>query len=204
MAGNSHALFNKSMIKRKLIFGVLVLHFLMILSINLNHLVDDWRTVYPREEGEFPSLYKRVLSSITTSDTYTMISTYTGTNSSYGFYAPSVGSEFMLSFKVIDEKGDIIGMKTGPDLIQDESKMRFDLCTMPVQDMLLDTGSIAASYTKIMMHQISDHVRKQFEGGDHVIANIYIYKYPTPEEYLQNKGPREVSEVAKYKFDQFN
>lgn len=166
-------------------------------------MIDDWRTVHPFEEGQYYSPVKRALNRIITSVPYTLFSTYSGSNSSYGFYAPSVGSEFMLSFKVMDATNTIIGLETRPELNMDESKLRFDLCTMPVQDMLLDTSSVASTYTKIMMHQIAAHFLNKYEAGVWVMANIYVYKYPGLEAYLNRKGPREVSEMAAYKFKTF-
>lgn len=189
-----------NMLKKIFLVSVLGLHFFMILCININHFIGDLKTVTLSQEV---SGFENFIARITSSDVFTTFSTYTGSNSSYGFYAPSVGSEFMMSFKILDSSNNIIGVHNGPELQQDESKLRFELCTLPVQEKLLNPNSIANDYTKIMMHQISSYLKNGYKNSNWVAANIYVYKYPTKEEYLNYKGPRNVVEVARYNFKKF-
>lgn len=175
----------------------------MILCININHFIGDLKTVTGSQDSVSISGFEKFIVRITSSYVFTTCSTYTGSNSSYGFYAPSVGSEFLMSFKVLDSSNNIIGVHNGPELRQDESKLRFELCTLPVQEKLLNPNSIANDYTKIMMHQISSHLKNGYKNSHWVAANIYVYKYPTKQEYLNYKGPRNVVEVARYNFKKF-
>jgi hypothetical protein len=116
---------------------------------------------------------------------YSMYSNYTGTNSGYGFYGPNVGSEFILSFTVVDKEGNVLGKHRRPsDIIQTESKQRFDLCTYPMM-MRIEQGSenkLLEDYFKVLLHQIGESIYDQYDVANKVIAEVYVHNFPTIAE----------------------
>lgn len=115
---------------------------------------------------------------------------YSGTSSGYGFYSPNVGSEFVMSFAVLDQDGKILGQHQNPiNFKQKESLSRFSLCTLPMMQRIIikESNEIYDNYFKVMMHQIAESIKDSYAEGYKVVAEIYIHKYPNIERSLNGE-----------------
>jgi hypothetical protein len=184
----------------KAMFAFLSFHLIVVLFVNTNHLMADYYDLY-HPLSQRPA-YNRLSNHVLDSDVFGLYAAYSGTNSSYGFYAPTVGSEFYCIFGLYKDK-KLQHVFTGPALTRSESNLRYSLTTLPVQDMLVDSNSVATSYMKVMMHEMSRYARNIFQSDDLTVsARIRMYKYPTPAEYLSGKEKNTVL-IKRYEFSHF-
>lgn len=186
--------------KKIIILFFIFFHLSIICIINLKHFLQDYNDLFNEDDEKLNITL--ILEKLTSSNFYDLYTTYSGTNSSYGFYAPNVGSEFTHSYTIINSELEILDAYTSPEFLQRESNFRFNLCTLPIQDMLLDSLSISNSYVKVMEHQISEHLIKKHKEAKCVIARIYLCQYPKTEEYIIGKR-RVFNEVVQYNFCDF-
>ena len=97
---------------------------------------------------------------------------------------------------------NILGVHTGPELQLTESNLRFNLCTLPVQEKLTSENSIVSDYVKVMEHQIGQHIISDYPNDKWVDASIYLYEYPNTNQYI-NGDKRLVKELLRYNFCNF-
>lgn len=160
-----------------------------IITVNVESLVEDYDVISGNNDAEVEKDVK-IGSAFLSSPIFKTYANYTGTDSSYGFFSPNVGSEFVMSFTVIDCEGKLLGEHQSPvSLQQNESKVRFDLCTFPMMDkiMMEKPSDILDKYFELMMHQISEDIKDSYETGYKVISEIYIHQPATIQETVEGK-----------------
>lgn len=134
---------------------------------------------------------------------FRMYANYTGTSSGYGFYSPNVGSEFIMSFTVLDKDGKVLGQHQNPiNLKQKESLARFSLCTVPMMQRIIikESNEIYDNYFKVMLHQIAEGINDYYSDGYKVIAEIYVQKYPKIQQLLDGETEK-FALLERYKFN---
>lgn len=159
-----------------------------LLLINVEGLVNDYLTMMNTDETQEQDL--KIGFAFESNPVFKIYANYTGTNSGYGFYSPNVGSEFVMSFMVLDTKGKLLGEHQSPiSLQQKESHSRFNLCTFPMMDriMLKEPNEIYDKYFEVMMHQIAKNIKDTYQTGYKVISEIYIHRSTTIKESLDRK-----------------
>lgn len=162
-----------------------------LLFINTQSVMTDYYRLTDSVETHQEEL--KIGYAIESSPIFKTYANYTGTNSGYGFYSPNVGSEFVLSFAVIDYQGKLLGEHQSPiNLKQNESKSRFNLCTFPMMEriMLEEPNEIYDKYFEVMMHQIAKNIKDSYATGYKVVSEIYIHKPPKIQESLEGKNEK--------------
>lgn len=185
-------------LSNKITVFMVIVQLIALLFINVKHFLNDYYDLnYGRDHNKL-LIGERIASS----PILKFYSAYSGTNSSYGFFGPNVGSDFPLSFWVYDEDCNLLSIKTRPHLEQTESKMRFALCTLPIGDKIGVTTSnyILNRYIEIMLHQIATDVRSEFANGKYVEAKVYATDYPKIQEFLSGKEEKLIL-IDKYSFN---
>jgi len=133
---------------------------------------------------------------------FRMYANYTGTSSGYGFYSPNVGSEFIMTFTVLNKDGKILGQHQNPiNLKQKESLVRFSLCTVPMMQRIIikESNEIYDNYFKVMLHQIAEGISSYYSDSYKVIAEVYVQKHPKIEQSLHGKTEN-FALLERYKF----
>jgi hypothetical protein len=127
--------------------------------------------------------------------------TFAGINSTYNFYAPNVGSEFLMSFTLFNKNEEIICRRTSPNLKQNESLQRFLLCTMVMQDKLLlkNKDTLTNNYIKVIIKQISKTIKSEIPTCLKIKAFIYLYEFPTSKNYISGDTDKLIL-IDKYEF----
>jgi hypothetical protein len=164
---------------------------LSIVFVNVTGLIGDYQVLSDEKDTQQEDL--KIGTAITSSPIFKAYSNYSGTNSSYGFFSPNVGSEFVMSFAVLDRNGKRLGEHQAPaSLEQNESIVRFNMCSFPMMDkiMLEETNELLDKYFEVMMHQIAENVKNHYETGYKVISEIYIHQPPTIKEAQEGKQER--------------
>lgn len=161
---------------------------LAIVFVNVHCLVGEVNAISTPDETKVEDV--KIGSAIISSPIFKTYANYTGTDASYGFFSPNVGSEFVLLFSVLDSHGKLLGEHESPaSLIQKESHARFNLCTFPMMDkiMLGKPHELFDKYFELMMHQIAENINESYEEGHKVISEIYIHQPATIGETLEGK-----------------
>jgi hypothetical protein len=159
-----------------------------IVLINVTGLVGDYNTLSESNDTQQEDL--KIGTAITSSPIFKAYSNYSGTDTSYGFFSPNVGSEFVMSFAVLDRDGKRLGEHQSPtSLQQNESKVRFNLCTFPMMDKITldEPNELFDKYMEVMMHQIAEDINDTYEAGHKVVSEIYIHQPPTIKEAQEGK-----------------
>lgn len=179
--------------KNTIVCATLVsIQLLSILFVNVNGLVGDYNTMSDSEDDTQVEELK-IGTAIVSSPIFKTYTNYSGTDTSYGFFSPNVGSEFVMSFAVLDCDGKLLGEHQSPaSLQQNESKVRFNLCTFPMMDkiMLEEPNELFDKYFEVMMHQIAENIKDTYETGYKVISEIYIHQPATIKEAQEGKTER--------------
>ncbi|WP_420570927.1 hypothetical protein [Kordia sp.] len=160
-----------------------------LLFINSHGLIRDYYTTTDPDGPHTEGL--KIGQAIAGSPIFNAYANYTGTDSGYGFYSPNVGSEFVMSFAVLDCNGKLLGEHESPvSLQQKESKARFNLCTFPMMQRitLKEPNEIYDKYFEVMMHQIAKNINDSYETGSKVISEIYIHRPTKIQESLDGKS----------------
>ncbi|MCH2217238.1 MAG: hypothetical protein MK076_04025, partial [Flavobacteriales bacterium] len=109
---------------------------LSIVLTNVIGLIGDQKMMSDATDTQKKDL--KIGTAITSSPIFKAYTNYSGTDSSYGFFSPNVGSEFVMSFAVLDRDGKRLGEHQFPaSLEQNESKVRFNMCTFPMMDKIM-------------------------------------------------------------------
>lgn len=167
---------------------LIVIQLFCLLFINTHGLIRDYYTLTEPNESHAEEL--RIGYAIESSPIFKTYANYTGTNSGYGFFSPNVGSEFIMSFAVLNHQGELLGEHQAPvSLQQNESQARFNLCTFPMMEriMLGEPNEIYDKYFEVMMHQIAKNINDSYETGSKVISEIYIHQPVKIQESLDGK-----------------
>lgn len=161
---------------------------LCIMFINIYSLMKDHlRTL---DENETPVMDLKIGAAIESNPVFKTYANYTGTDCGYGFFSPNVGSEFVMSFTVVDETGKVLGEHQTPNtLVQNESRVRFNLCAYPMMEriMLEEPNEIYDKYFEVMMHQIAQNINSTYTNAHRVISETYMHRPATIKESLEGK-----------------
>ncbi|RNA61041.1 hypothetical protein D1631_03360 [Chryseobacterium nematophagum] len=111
--------------KKKIqLFGIFSL-LLLVFIIGLKGTFDGYYGFYYENKSyEKPILYQAT-ESIVQSEAVSIFASYTGFDTGYGFYAPNVASDFVLTFELKDKNGNIIEEKAMPSFQKKESVVRY-------------------------------------------------------------------------------
>lgn len=162
-----------------------------IVLVNLTGLVGDFNTMSDSDDPKKKDI--KIGAAITSSPIFKTYSNYSGTDTSYGFFSPNVGSEFVMSFAVLDCDGKVLGEHQSPaSLQQNESKVRFNLCMFPMMDkiMLDEPNELFDKYFEVMMHQIAENIKDSYDEGYKVVSEIYIHQPPTIQQARQGTSEK--------------
>ncbi len=176
--------------KTYIAIGLVTIQFLFLVFTNTHQLITDYYLVRP----ELDKADNAVLNAgreVIMSDVFQTYSSYTGTSSGYGFFAPNVGSEFILLFSIYDDQGTLLGVDRYPhSLIQNESRNRFDLYTLPMMQRLKNgKNELLNDYFEVMLHEISRKISINYDQGSKVVCEALMHKYPQIEDF--KKGATE-------------
>lgn len=181
---------------------LVIIQLFCLVFINTQHLLVDYFDLNNPDQTQSKNL--KIGLAIENSPIFKIYSNYTGTNSGYGFFAPNVGSEFVMTFTVLDCENKLLGEHQSPQsLKQNESRSRFNLCAYPMMEriMLGEQNLIYSSYFNVMLHQIAEDINSNYNTGHKVVSEIYMHQYPKIEEALNGNTEKfQLLERFTYRF----
>ncbi|GAB4204904.1 MAG: hypothetical protein Fur0023_13190 [Bacteroidia bacterium] len=134
-----------------------------------------------------------------------VLSSYTGFDTGYGFFAPNVASDCVIKIKILDKNNHIIEEGYIDNFIKfkrRESYIRFWGYTKKFVDLLdsLKQDSISIKLTDIYIKQICRCVyneRNDTNNIDHFESSVYIFDYPKLSERKYKGNEISLYEIRK-------
>lgn len=158
---------------------------------------------YENKPYEKPFVY-RTSEDIIQSQAVSMFASYTGFDTGYGFYAPNVASDFVLTFELKDKNGNTIDEKAMPTFQKKESIVRYTT----IFNLFLDKISGEKNkfdnkyyqYLDLIIKEIALNVMKKNANASQVTARLYLYDYPSITDYKKGKNKEDLILVNEFKY----
>ena len=84
---------------------------LVVFTIGLKGTFDGYYGFYYENKDYKKPLFYKISENIAESKPVNIFTSYTGFDTGYGFYAPNVASDFVMSFELKDQNGKILEQK---------------------------------------------------------------------------------------------
>lgn len=156
---------------------------------------------YEKTEYKKPWVYRAVENFVYAKPVNVFIA-YTGFDTGYGFFAPNVASDFVLTFEIRDSSGAVVAQQAMPQFRQKESVVRFT----SVFNMFLDkiskesaeNGDEYLQYLDVVIRQIALSVKKDHPGAATVKARLFLYDFPTIAQYRAGDRAEKAILISEY------
>lgn len=176
--------------KRKLQLSGIFIILSLVFIIGLKGTFDGYYGFYYENKSYQKPLVYKVSEDISQSLPVSMFASYTGFDTGYGFYAPNVASDFVMSFELKDENGNTLEEKMLPAFRSKESRVRYTTVFNMFLDKLSDKNRYDRKYYRyldLIIQQIAENVMKENPKASHVTTKLYLYDYPTIADYRKGK-----------------
>ncbi|MDH6251592.1 hypothetical protein M2347_001319 [Chryseobacterium sp. H1D6B] len=190
--------------KKKIqLLGIFAL-LLLVFTIGVKGTFDGYYGFYYENKPyEKPFVYK-ASENIIQSQAVSMFASYTGFDTGYGFYAPNVASDFVLTFELKDKNGNTIDEKAMPSFQKKESIVRYTT----IFNLFLDKISGEKNkfdnkyyqYLDLIIKEIALSVMKKNANASQVTARLYLYDYPSITDYKKGKNKEDLILVNEFKY----
>ncbi len=182
--------FNALVMKRKIQLLVLAFILFTIIVVNIRATLDNYYGFYfPKEKNRAARapLY-RALSFVESNRVYRLFNTYSGLETGYGFFAPNVASEFVVSFTLYDGHHQVLDSCISVDFHNKESFMRM-ISAYSMFFEYKEGDTLNPEYQKciIFLKGLSYQMLLQTKRATSVKTNLYLYHYPMLEQLRERK-----------------
>lgn len=188
--------------KRKLQLSGIFIILLVVFTIGLKGTFDGYYGFYYENKDYKKPLLYRISENIAESKPINIFTSYTGFDTGYGFYAPNVASDFVMSFELKDQNGKILEQKNLPYFKNKESRVRYTTVFNMFLDKLSDKNKYDKKYYQyldIIIRQIAAHVMKENPKAASVTTKLYLYDYPTINNFKQGKTNENLILIDEFK-----
>ncbi len=176
--------------KRKLQLSGIFLLLSLVFIVGLKGTFDGYYGFYYENKSYQKPLVYTISESIIQSQPISMFASYTGFDTGYGFYAPNVASDFVMSFELKDKNGNILEEKILPSFNSKESRVRYTTVFNMFLDKISDKNGHDRKYYEyldLIIQQIAGNVMKENPKASHVTTRLYLYDYPTVADFKRGK-----------------
>jgi hypothetical protein len=177
---------------------------LLVFTIGVKGTFDGYYGFYYENKPYEKSFVYRASEDIIQSQAVSMFASYTGFDTGYGFYAPNVASDFVLTFELKDKNGNTIDEKAMPSFQKKESIVRYTT----IFNLFLDKISGEKNkfdnkyyqYLDLIIKEIALNVMKKNVNASQVTARLYLYNYPSIIDYKKGKNKEDLILVNEFKY----
>jgi hypothetical protein len=189
--------------KKKLQLSGIFIILLVVFTIGMKGTFDGYYGFYYEDKNYEKPLAYSIAEDIAQLKPVNIFTSYTGFDTGYGFYAPNVASDFVMSFELRDKNGKVLGQKTHPYFKNKESRVRYTT----VFNMFLDKISTKNIYDKkyyqyldIIIRQIAAHVMAENPNAASITTKLYLYDYPTIADFKKGKTNENLILIDEFKY----
>lgn len=178
------------MLKKRILIGLVIGHFMVIIIYNTLSLVDAITVVYgggqPAEDDSSALAALRKSIHFHPVHNYARVS---GAETGFAFFAPQVGSQYISHFNVYDAEDKLLASYRGPQLSQRESMHRYAAFLDLFQEMIVKGKSddhFDRRYARAILKSMAQRIGKRIDGATKVESIISVYKHPRFSNNTEN------------------
>ncbi|WP_114819502.1 hypothetical protein [Chryseobacterium sp. KLBC 52] len=189
--------------KRKLQLSGIFIILLVVFTIGLKGTFDGYYGFYYENKEYKKPLAYTISEDIAQLKPVNIFTSYTGFDTGYGFYAPNVASDFVMSFELKDKNGNILEQKNLPYFKNKESRVRYTTIFNMFLDKISDKNKYDKKYYQyldIIIRQIAAHVMKENPLASSVTTKLYLYNYPAIADFKKGKTNENLILIDEFKY----
>jgi hypothetical protein len=169
-------------VKKRILIGLALAHFMVIIIYNVLSLADSVKIVYgngrPGEEDPRVLALFREAIHLRPVQSYARFS---GAETGFAFFAPQVGSQYISHFHVYDAEGNLLESHSLPQLHQQESMHRYAAFLDLFQELIAkekEDDHLDWRYARAVLRSMGQRLGSKIEGASKVKCSISVYRHP--------------------------
>lgn len=169
-------------VKKRVLIGLALAHFMMIIIYNALSLADSVKIVYGNgRPGEDDSSLVALLRESIHFRPVQSYARFSGAETGFAFFAPQVGSQYISHFHVYDVEGNLLESHSLPQLHQQESMHRYAAFLDLFQELIAkekEDDHLDRRYARAVLRSIGQRLGGKIEGASQVKCSISVYRHP--------------------------
>lgn len=171
---------------RSLFYFFLGWHFLCVLVYNVSSTVKGYRQLAEVPGSGYVHRAERITIAVNSWPPVRTFARYAGTATGYGFFAPQVGSSFLLEVSILDNRGTVQATTHAPLLKQAHSLLRYHSLLGRMQHLLADDtrnardSSLTLRQARAIAHCLAQRTALQRWGAtgyNRIRCEVYAYTH---------------------------
>lgn len=171
---------------RSLFYFVFVWHLTCMLAYNVSSTVRGYDQLTDETGSGYLHRIHHAATALKSWPPVHYFSQYAGTATGYGFFAPQVGSSFLLEVTAVDARGDNRATAHMPVLRQGHSVLRYHSLLNRMQNLISEDGShngesaLPLRQARAIAHCLSQRIARQRWGNmpHQLRCEVFVYDYP--------------------------
>lgn len=168
-------------VRKRVLIGLALAHFLMIIIYNVLSLADSVSIVYGngRPAEDDPSALAFLRKGIHFRPVY-YYARFSGAETGFAFFAPQVGSQYISHFHVYDAEGNLLESHSLPQLYQQESMHRYAAFLDLFQELIAkekEDDHLDRRYARAVLRSMGQRLGNTVEGASKVKCGISVYRH---------------------------
>ncbi|HWV71157.1 MAG TPA: hypothetical protein VN040_05560 [Pseudosphingobacterium sp.] len=156
-------------------------HFLCIILSNTLGLLQSFALLHPKHDYKALHFVQEKLHCCVTHPAIKLYSTYSGTETIFGFFAPRVGSQYITQFKLYDAEGKLINTQNGPELQSGPGILRYARLLDSFEPLAnhsnnKDTMRYDVRYARAILYNLSRHIGRSQPRAKQVVTRIFLHQ----------------------------
>ncbi len=172
--------------KKVLFLIFLALHLLLILAVCVKSTIANYTGFYKVSPSEPVRQVMEAADAFSSLPGIYHYSVLAGVDAGYGFFAPNVASEYVLSFDCHGVDGTLLYRRGVPEFGQRESFTRYVTMLGAFQDKLVaimeggeDASSVQQRHLDAIVRSMAMNMLKKDSAVSHIRATLYLYDFPS-------------------------
>lgn len=170
--------------------GIVFFLLLIITAISLDSTLNSYYDFYFEKSNktENPNI-DFLLNGLIKNKSVNILTSYTGLETGYGFYAPNVASNFWIKSKIFDKDCKLIETYSNVPFKSKEGLVRFSsFQTIFLDKLMKDMDDNHIKYIDLLISQVQDYLLTINPNAHHIQSDLYLYNIIKLENFESNKS----------------
>ncbi|MFC6101210.1 hypothetical protein [Olivibacter domesticus] len=172
--------------KRFFLVIAISFHLLCIILFNALSLLQSFALLHPKHDYKALHWVQENIHAFVNLPTIKLYSTYSGTETLFGFFAPRVGSQYITQFKLYDKTGKLISTQNGPTLRSQPGVLRYARLLDSFEPLVdpsnsKDSTRYDVRYARAILYNLSMHIGHSQPQATKVVSRIFLHHSRQPQ-----------------------
>lgn len=178
--------------------GTVFIHFSLIAAVCVYSSIDSYTSFYDIEKVGIKKKVLDVTYAIATATGFRQYTTIAGIEAGYGFFAPNVASEYVLSFALYDKDSTFIEKRALPNFKNKESYMRYSTLLGAFQDKLVamaeeeDLNTLRQRHLNVIMKAMARQMLAKDKHLGKINTVLYLHHFPSLVEFREGSTQQQL------------